>query len=157
ITQDRAGMLWVSTAIGLFRVDLTNGTTTHFRHDNADPTSLSSDDIRSSGEDREGKFWVATREGLDAFDPHRGRVTLHVPLSETRDFGFYEDRAGVFWIRYASGNGLAILDRATRHLTRCSYGREDLPSHPLTGVSSILEDQDGTVWIGTFSDGLLKY
>jgi signal transduction histidine kinase/streptogramin lyase len=28
---------------------------------------------------------------------------------------------------------------------------------PLTGVSSILEDRDGTLWIGTLSDGLLKF
>ena len=157
ISQDRAGMLWVSTAGGLYRLDPTNGKATHFRHDSADPSSLSSDDIRSSGEDRAGTFWVATREGLDAFDRDHGRVTLHVPLLESRDFGFYEDRAEVFWVWYASGNGLAILNRATGHLTRYSFGREDLPTHPLTGVSSMLEDRDGTLWIGTFSDGLLKY
>jgi ligand-binding sensor domain-containing protein/signal transduction histidine kinase len=157
IGQDRAGMLWVSTAGGLYRLDPTNGKTTHFRHDDTEPTSLSSDDVRSSGEDREGTFWVATRQGLDAFDRDHGRVTLHVPLAESRDFGFYEDHTGLFWVRYASGNGLAILNRATGHLTRYSFGREDLPSHPLTGVSSMLEDQDGALWIGTFSDGLLKY
>src|SRR4029077_4145 len=117
----------------------------------------SSADIRSSGEDREGAFWIATSEGLDEFDREHGRVIRPVPLPETRDFGFYEDREGVFWVRYASGNGLAILNRATRHLTRYSFGREDLPSHPLTGVSSMLEDQAGRLWIGTFSDGLLKY
>jgi ligand-binding sensor domain-containing protein len=53
ISQDRAGMLWISTAGGLYRLDPTNGKTTHFRHDDADPASLSNDDIRSSGEDRE--------------------------------------------------------------------------------------------------------
>jgi len=157
ISQDRAGTLWISTERGLYRLDPKSGETTHYTHHDADGASLSSDDIRSSGEDREGALWIATSEGLDEFDREHGRVTLHVPLPETRDFGFYEDREGVFWVRYASGNGLAILNRATRHLTRYSYGREDLPSHPLTGVSSILEDQQGTLWIGTFSDGLLKY
>jgi ligand-binding sensor domain-containing protein len=157
ISQDRAGTLWISTERGLYRVDPTSGKTTHYTHRAADGTSLSSDDIRSSGEDREGTLWVATSEGLDDFDREHGRVTLHVALTETRDFGFYEDREGVFWVRYASGNGLAILDRATRHLTRYSFGRGNLPSHPLTGVSSMLEDLQGTLWIGTFSDGLLKY
>jgi len=157
ITQDHTGALWVSTGDGLYRLDPTSGKTTRFGHNNADAASLSSDDVRSSGEDRAGTFWVATREGLDAFDPDHARVTDHVPLSETRDFSFYEDRTGVFWLFYASGNGLAILDRATKHLTRYSFGREDLPSHPLTGVSSSVEDEDGNLWIGTFSDGLLKY
>src|SRR5215469_4716278 len=157
ISQDRAGTLWVSTERGLYRLDPMSGKATHYTHDNADGMSLSSDDIRSSGEDREGAFWVATSEGLEEFDREHGKVTLHVPLPEKRDFGFYEDKTGVFWVRYASGNGLAILNRATGHLTRYSFGREELPSHPLTGVSSMLEDQEGTLWIGTFSDGLLKY
>jgi len=157
ISQDRAGALWVSTGNGLYRLEPTTGKTIRFGHDNADASSLSSDDVRSSGEDRAGTFWVATSEGLDAFDRDHARVTEHVPLPEARDFSFYEDRTGVFWVLYASGNGLAILDRTTKHLTRYSFGRENLPSPPLTGVSSMVEDQDGTLWIGTFSDGLLKY
>jgi signal transduction histidine kinase/ligand-binding sensor domain-containing protein len=157
ISQDRTGMLWLSTGNGLYGLDPITGKIAHFGHDDADPSSLSSDDIRSSGEDRAGTFWVATRSGLDVLDRDRGHVTQRVPLSETRDFSFYEDRHGVFWILYASGNGLAILDRKTQHLTRYSFGREDLPTHPLTGVGSMLEDRNGTLWIGTFSDGLLRF
>ncbi|MBV8487414.1 MAG: hypothetical protein JO161_03975 [Planctomycetaceae bacterium] len=70
---------------------------------------------------------------------------------------FYEDHAGVFWIAYSSGNGLAVLDRERRRLTRYSFGERDLPTFPLTGVSSILEDHEGTLWFGTFADGLLKF
>jgi len=157
ISQDRDGFLWVSTAGGLYRVDAATGTSVHFGHDDADPFSLSSDDVRSSGEDRSGVFWVATGKGVDAFDREHGRVMEHVPLSEPLDFSFYEDSHGVFWLLYASGNGLAVLDRENRHLTRYSFGRENLPTRPLTGVSSMLEDQHGTLWIGTFSDGLLKF
>lgn len=157
ISQDRAGILWLSTGDGLYRVDPTTGATARFGHDNANPFSLSSDDVKSSGEDREGTFWVATREGLDAFDRERARTTEHVPLFESRDFSFFEDREGVFWILYASGNGLAVLDRKIHRLTRYSFGRDDLPTHPLTGVSSMLQDRDGNLWIGTFSDGLLRF
>jgi ligand-binding sensor domain-containing protein/signal transduction histidine kinase len=157
ISQDRAGLLWLSTGNGLYRLDPATGAITHFTHDGADPSSLASNDVRSSGEDRGGEFWVATRGGLDLFDRDHGRVTGHVPLSEARDFSFYEDRAGIFWLLYASGNGLAVLDRKTLQLTHYSFGRGNSPTHPLTGVSSMLEDREGTLWIGTFSDGLLEY
>lgn len=154
ITQDRQGFLWLSTGNGLYRLNSATGEIAHFGHHSS---GLSSDDVRSSGEDRLGGFWVATSEGLDAFDRNHGRVTQQIPLAESRDFSFFEDRAGVFWVLYASGNGLAALDRKTGHLTRFSFGRENLPSRPLTGVSSMLEDHNGTLWIGTFSDGLLKF
>ena len=156
ISQDRAGILWLSTGDGLYRVDPTTGATARFGHD-ANPASLSSDAVKSSGEDRAGTFWVATRNGLEALDRVHARVTERVPVAESRDFSFYEDRDGVFWVCYASGNGLAVLDRQTHHLTRYSFGREDFPTHPLTGVSSILQDRDGNLWLGTFSDGLLKF
>jgi ligand-binding sensor domain-containing protein/signal transduction histidine kinase len=156
ISQDRAGMLWLSTANGLYRFDARSGRATRFGHSDTDPFSLSSDDVKSSGEDRSGGFWVATGEGLDDFDRERGRVTLHVPLREPRELSFYEDRSGVFWLLYASGNGLAILDRNARRLTRYSFATRELPNFPLTGVSSMLEDRDGALWVGTFSDGLLR-
>jgi ligand-binding sensor domain-containing protein/signal transduction histidine kinase len=156
ISQDRAGILWLSTGDGLYRVDPTTGATARFGHD-ANASSLSSDDVKSSGEDRAGTFWVATRNGLEAFDRRYARVTERAPLPESRDFSFYEDREGVFWVLYASGNGLAVLDRKTHRLTRYSFGRDDLPTHPLTGVSSMLQDRDGNLWIGTFSDGLLRF
>jgi hypothetical protein len=73
------------------------------------PFSLSSNDVKSSGEDRSGAFWVATREG--SIPSAATASLLHVPLREPRDFSFYEARSGVFWYPYASDNGLAILDR----------------------------------------------
>jgi ligand-binding sensor domain-containing protein/signal transduction histidine kinase len=157
INQDSAGILWLSTGTGLFRLDPTNGEIKRFAHIPSNSSSLSSTEVKFSGEDRAGSFWVATSEGIDAFDRVHGRVTHHIPLREARDFSFYEDRTGTFWVLYASGNGLAQLDRDTMRLTKVSFGREDLPSRPLTGVSSMVEDQAGTLWIGTFSDGLLKF
>jgi ligand-binding sensor domain-containing protein/signal transduction histidine kinase len=157
ISQDREGVLWLSTGDGLYRLDPATGATTRYGHEPGNLFSLDSNDVQSSEEDQSGTFWVATGDGLDAFDRRRARVTVRVPLHESRNFSFYEDREGVFWILYASGNGLAVLDRRNHRLTRYSYGRDNLPTHPLTGVSSMLEDQDGNLWIGTFSDGLLKF
>jgi ligand-binding sensor domain-containing protein/signal transduction histidine kinase len=156
VYEDTKGILWLSTGHGLCKLDPKSGKTAWFRHSADDRLSLSSDDIKSSGEDRQGVFWVATGEGLDAFDLDTGRVTFHVPLREPHELSFYEDRHGIFWILSASGNGLAVLDRQRGMVTRYLFG-EDLPGLPLTGVIQMLEDRGGNLWLGTLSDGLLRF
>lgn len=159
LSQDADGMLWVSTGVGLYRLDPSTGVTTGFHHRADDPASLSSDRIESSGVDRNGTLWVATPEGLDALERATGRVTMHVPLHEPREpreISFYEDRAGTFWIIHSSGEGLAALDRKTGVLTRYSFAQRPQRPEDLTGVSSMIEDAEGRLWIGTQSDGLLR-
>ena len=159
LSQDPDGMLWVSTGVGLYRLDPATGVTKGFHHRPDDPGSLSSDRIDSSATDRSGALWVATPEGLDALNRSTGRVTMHVPLHEPREpreMSFYEDRAGTFWIIHSSGEGLAVLDRKTGVLTRYSFATQPQRAEDLTGVSSMIEDADGQLWIGTQSDGLLR-
>lgn len=155
--QDPSGVLWLSTGHGLARFDPRSRQTTWLHHNPGDPLSLTSDDVKFSGEDREGGLWVASGEGVDAFDPRTGHVTFHVPLREPHELSFHEDRFGLFWILYDSGNGLAVLDRRTGRLTRYSFAARDLSGLPLTGVIKMLEDRDGNLWLGTLSDGLLLF
>src|SRR5438270_12861023 len=59
ISQDRAGMLWLATGDGLFGFDPgARHITHHYIHDSHTPSSLSSNDLRTTGEDRSGRFWV---------------------------------------------------------------------------------------------------
>jgi ligand-binding sensor domain-containing protein/signal transduction histidine kinase len=157
ISEDSRGALWLSTARGLYRFDPTTGIAVQFHHGPGDPLSLSSDDVKWSGTDREGTLWVANAAGLDAYDTASGHVTLHVPLVEPHELSFYEDTAGSFWILYASGDGLALLDRQKRRLTRYSWSPVTSPGLALTGAISMLEDRAGNLWIGTLSDGILRF
>lgn len=156
ISQDRTGLLWLTTASGLYRLDPATRKSTRFHHDPAQPNSLQSDVIKSTGEDRRGALWVADGYGLEQLDPERG-VRWRIPVREPRDMSFYEDRRGVFWVTYASGNGLAVFDRARNTLTRYSFNDEQTPGGPLTGVIGMVEDHNGTLWVGTLADGLLKF
>ena len=157
ISQDRMGILWLSTLRGLYRFDPSTGAIIRYRHDPNDPFSLSSDEIKATGEDKTGTFWVGTSEGLDGFDRDTGKVTLHVPLHERGEMSFYEDRFGVFWIVHVTGGGLAVFDRKTNTLTHYSFHKGHLSDALPTGVRAILEDRDGTLWFGTMGDGLLKF
>src|SRR5207249_803114 len=99
IVQDDQGFMWFGTQYGLHRYD--------------------GNDVKSSGEDKGGRFWVANTEGLDEFDRRTGKVTLHIPCHEPSSvLSFYEDRFGVFWI---FRSGLAVFDRKTNTLTHYSF------------------------------------
>ena len=156
ISQDKSGTLWLSTYDGLFSLEPSSGRITPHLHDSSNPSSLLSDEVKSTGLDRSGAFWVADGEGLEQFDTKTGIVRIRIPLREPREFSFYEDTRGVFWIVYSSGNGLAVYDRVHDRVVRYSFNAQHGPGGPLTGVVSIVEDQSGTLWFGTLADGVLK-
>jgi len=158
ICQGSDGLIWLATGSGLRRVDPATGRVTQYRHNAKDPQSLSSDDVKYVGMDRQGTFWVATSEGLDAFDQKAGKVTVHVALPDSLHIGFYEDHVGIFWIFHTSGSGLATYDRKTRQLTTISFAQKTTADGPpLTGVRSMLEDDQGQLWLGSFGAGLLRF
>jgi signal transduction histidine kinase/ligand-binding sensor domain-containing protein len=163
ISQDRAGTLWLATGGGLYGLDTGTGQITHhYVHDPHNSSSLSSNDLRSTGEDRSGRFWVMGRSSLEEFDRETGKVTLRVSLPESvgNSGSFYEDRFGTFWIVYDAGRGgggVARLDRTTKQITHFSfYDIRSGKTMPL-GVATTLEDENGTLWFASEGEGLLRF
>jgi signal transduction histidine kinase/ligand-binding sensor domain-containing protein len=102
-------------------------------------------------------LWVAETDGLDEFDRDSGHVKFHIPIpSPSRDFSFFEQRSGVFWIFYSSGNGLACFDRKTKTVTYYSFNGNIASPTALSGVTAMLEDRRGDLWLATEGSGLLK-
>jgi ligand-binding sensor domain-containing protein/signal transduction histidine kinase len=157
IREDQMGRLWLATSMGLFGFQPTSARLVRYRRDPNNPSSLSSDQIKATLEDKTGTFWVGTSEGLDRFDRDTGKVTLHVPLHERGEMSFYEDRFGMFWIVHVTGTGLAAFDRKTNTLTHYSFHERRLSDTRPTGAMAMLEDQTGTLWFGTLGNGLLKF
>ncbi|MCU1248683.1 MAG: Two component sensor histidine kinase [Edaphobacter sp.] len=153
ISQDATGILWLATPTGLYALDPATGQIRRYSHDPNDLSSLSSNDIKSSGEDREGRFWVASDKGLEEFDRTTGKVMLRIP-ARGLGFSFYEDRFGALWI---FANMTAVFDRKTNTLTQYSFYERKSPSTVITGVNAILEDRNGTLWLATNGAGLLKF
>jgi ligand-binding sensor domain-containing protein/signal transduction histidine kinase len=158
ICQDHDGLLWLSTYNGLYNLNPTTGALVHFLHDPKDPSSLSSNDIKAAGEGTDGRLWVANAAGLDELDRSTGKVLLHVALKVVaREFSFYEDHAGVFWILDGSDDGVAVLDRRTNRVIRYSLFDPRSGRAVRVGVYSMLEDRDGVLWLATSGAGLLKF
>jgi ligand-binding sensor domain-containing protein/signal transduction histidine kinase len=157
ISQDSDEYLWLATDNGLYRFTIKTGETKLFSHNPDDPASLSSNSVKFSGVDRDGTFWVAGGEGLEAFDRSTGKVTIRIPMrEEAREFSFHEDAHGIFWIISSTGNGLALYDRTANRLMRYSF--DDVPAESgLSGVHSLLETTSGEIWLATMGSGLLKF
>jgi ligand-binding sensor domain-containing protein len=72
IREDHSGNLWVGTyGHGLHRFDPRTGRFKTYRHDPADPHSLSNDFVSRLLVDHNGTLWAATQDALNRFDAAR--------------------------------------------------------------------------------------
>lgn len=155
ISEDKHGFLWLSTSQGLYRLNPNGGHVERFGHVEGDETGLSTDDIKSTGIDSKGVFWVATGNGMEAFDPDTKKVNLRIPLRiEAREFEFLEDSHGLFWIFFGSGSGLALYDRDSNTLQKLSFKNAD---DGLSGIYRMIESKNGDLWFATMGAGLLRF
>lgn len=135
-----------------------------FRFDPNDPLSISSDNIWSFAEDKDGRVWVATeRNGLCVFKPEEGRFSRYVynmddstSLSSNYIIVIYIDKNNNLWVGTES-SGLNHYDRQTNTFKRFQHRENDPLSIKANDVRSIFEDSKGRLWIGTESGGIDLY
>ena len=159
ISEDREGILWLCTDQGLDRLEPATGRITRYSRLPGSTDALMSNLVRAALEDRSGDFWVASAGGVDLFDRKRGKAIRHFPFDFHPGSGpisLFEDRAGVLWLTFAAGNGLASIDRTTGKYTQYETGERKTTSDQLSGVACIDEDADGALWLGTFGGGILR-
>jgi signal transduction histidine kinase/streptogramin lyase len=157
--EDPSGYLWVGTYDhGLFRFDPRTDHVKRFRHDPADPHSLSNDIVPRVFIDHNGTLWAATHDGLDRYDAARGRFTTYkVELQGVNPYylGMAEDRRGILWLGTES-SGLLRFDPATGQVTRYQHQSDNARTLTDNRVNSVYFDRSGTMWVGT-QDGLNQF
>ncbi len=163
ITEDREGTLWLSTNHGLNRLNPSTGQTVRYQHAAGDPSTLSGNQIRATLEGKDGSFWVATTVSLDIFDRRTEKVTQHFsfPVRTAADrphseISLCQDHTGTIWVAFSFGDGLASVDRAAGKLVYYSFGADNSDVATLPGMRTIYEDEEGILWLGTASNGVLK-
>ncbi len=150
IHQDQTGSIWLGTHQGLIKL---NTETRKVTFSEISPDKVL---IRDIDEDQAGNLWLGTGKGL-------AKITFEA--DSTVDYKYYNhsltnansvsgdliravhvDQAQRVWI--GTREGVNMLDPATQKSTKF---------HPRDGsVSSIFEDKDGSLWIGTSGEGLIQ-
>jgi signal transduction histidine kinase/ligand-binding sensor domain-containing protein/CheY-like chemotaxis protein len=142
-------------------LDPASGQFTAYRHDPADPTSLSSDAVLSVLEDASGDVWVGTAtRGLNRLDRSSGKFTRFTnnpndpdSLSAGGVQALHQDSQGALWAGTFSG-GLNRFDPATGKFTHYRNDPGDPGSLSNDIIQAIFEDHWGRLWIGTNGGGL---
>lgn len=153
--QDTYGYLWFATPYGLEKYD--GHQYTAYRHDQANPNSLSSNNVETVYADKDGTIWIGTYgTGFDHFDPVSNQFTNYRHHSGDRNSlasdsvtAFVQDKQGYLWI--GTLKGLERFDRGSKKISH--YVHSDSDPHSLSNnqVRALLEDKQGVLWVGTGS------
>jgi signal transduction histidine kinase/ligand-binding sensor domain-containing protein len=152
ITEDRSGLLWFGTYGGLYSYDPNSGRLKSYRHNSADPTSLSSDIVFRTFEDRAGNLWVATGDGLDLLDTDKQNFHVYEPEHEVRVRQIYlriaEDEKGTLWLG-TDRSGLQHFDPVTHRFTVYKSDPSDPSTLRDNSVGAVYVASTHLIWIGT--------
>ncbi len=155
--QDHDGFVWIGTQDGLARYDGVGFRV--FRHDPADPASLSSNDVSVLLVDRAGNLWCGGEaSGLNRLnaDGKGFQYWKHEPsklgtLGSDDLFAIAEDASGAIWVgTYLGGLNRLEPDGSFLHV---DHDAENPASLRSSTVYALRADARGRLWIGT-DDGL---
>ena len=169
VCPTRDGLVWVGTqGLGLDCLDPETGYTRHYFLENHQKQNMAENFISVLYEGRDGTLWIGTYNGLYSRDPKTGRFTHYASkphdahsLSHNQVRAICEDRSGAIWVGTGEPTtttkeegGLNKLDRRTSRFTQYRHDPNDPNSLSDNRVRAILEDSRGTLWIGSWGDGL---
>jgi PAS domain S-box-containing protein len=165
ISEDPDGLIWLATDDGITALDpATSKTTCYQPRRNIDPT-IGEKRVIATLPSRDGALWITSSAGIYTLDRRSGKVIRYFQLetSSGRKFrctGFpatpFQDSTGIIWVGLSSGGDLAAIHPGSGEITVYSFEGAGLPPNTSSGVLSIQEDQDGTLWLGTNRLGLVK-
>lgn len=157
IFQDSRGYMWFGTQEGLNKYDGIKFTTYQTKYN--DPQAISSGWINSITEDAEGNIWVGTRNGVNVLNVDDNTFKQYTSddgvdsLNDSVSHAVYKAKNGTMWV--ATRKGLnQFLESEKRFKHHNFYGDNENGSINITVVA---EDIAGALWLGSGSDGLMRF
>lgn len=147
LNTDNTDNIWVGTSGGGVN-SLNYFRFSHFNVSNG----LLDENVTALCEGAQNTLWIGTSNGLNKM--REGKISVELPqLKGKKIVALFEDKSGKLWIG-TSYNGVYVYANAQLKQYKSKqlgFNYDDLM------VSSIVGDDEGNIWIGSFSQGLVKY
>jgi len=172
IEQDERGIFWIGTwGKGLIKFDPVKNKIEHYHYNKGGSSSFRSNRIKAIITEDDGTIWIGTLGGgLYKFSEKEqpGRMINYLSgddeksLSDNKVVSLLKDKSGDLWIG-TYGGGLNKLP-APFHSAEPSAAKferfKNIPGkNSLSNnfVTSIIQSQNGFIWLGTFGGGVNRY
>jgi ligand-binding sensor domain-containing protein len=148
IKEDKQHKLWIGTNNGLSEYNGVRFTNTHPKADSGQVW------IQNIDFDHAGNKWLATNEGVCLLEQGRwSNITDRMHLPKTVVNALCVDRAGFIW--YGTSEGLFKITAHNNTFQCEKYGKAK--GFMNNSITSIKQDAQGVLWIGTYGDGVYVY
>lgn len=128
IIEDPDQNLWIGTeGGGINFLNRKTGLFNYYKHNNNDPNSLSTDNVKSIIQTKSGNFWIGTHDGgLNFLNPNQRPFKFkkytsiagdNSTLSNNRIISLFEDYKNNIWIG-TSGGGINVLENDSKSIIR---------------------------------------
>jgi ligand-binding sensor domain-containing protein/signal transduction histidine kinase len=162
LLSDRSGSLWVEIAFkGLSWLNRKRSKFTVYKNNPGQPHYFPGGGATSFAEEKDGTFWVWSSRGLYHWYPSSDSFTFIKAMTrQPEDFPFLFSstligKNGIIWC--SSGKGLYSYNPKTGQTKNFKNNEKDSTSLSSDQISTLYEDDKGTLWIGTFGGGLCSF
>jgi len=153
------GTLLIGTPGGLNRYDETNDRFERITHNNHNTKSISNNKVNCLFQDRQGRLWVGTGNGLNLSltqNNDQFKRFLFNNKSPEEVYTIYEDYRGTIWLGTTGGLVNMKMENGTLRFNYFKHFSDKLNAVVDNHITSIVEDADHNLWMGTKQTGLYK-
>lgn len=153
----KGSLVYIGTVDGLIEINVRNNKTKIYTQENG----LLSNNINNLFMDREGYLWIASENGINVLNSKDGTIIsladfIDEKILKDKQVGaMFEDSKGNYYIGYSTYGGLVKISHDKKKIKVYKNDKEDKDSISSSSVTSIDEDSNGYLWIGT-KNGLNK-
>ena len=160
IYEDHLNNIWIGTNNGLNLLNKDKRTWKRFS--NSQIKNPSNNSINAITEDETKQLWIGTSFGLNHVNRITGELTYYSIEKDKNSFdginpiyALVSSKDQKLWV--GSNTTLQLFDIKNKQIISINdnSGNENLT--PNDGIFSLLEDHSGILWIGTSSEGVIKY
>lgn len=115
--------------------------------------SLTSQYIKSIGEDNNGNIWIGTKSGLNKIYTKENKIEKYYVGEEI--YYILSDEHGYIWAS-TRGDGVIKINIDNNNAIHFANEKDNEHSLPSNHVKNMYQDKSGNIWLGT-EQGLSKY